>query len=80
MGPGVTPPIEEWDIDDRRIHFDDGAHNRGILYARGTSAMALQVDILRRGVDVLAQGDASAQRAPRAARFRRSTSAGWMNA
>lgn len=48
-----TPGVEEWDIDDRRIHFDDGAHNRGILYARGTSAMALQVDILRRGVDVL---------------------------
>ena len=41
-----TPGVEEWDIDDRQIHFDDGAHNRGILYARGTSAMALQVDIL----------------------------------
>lgn len=48
-----TPGVEEWDVPGRRIHFDDGAHNRGVLFSRGTSAMALQVDILRRGVDVL---------------------------
>ena len=52
-----TPGVEEWEVDGRRIHFDDGAHNRGVLYARGSSAMALQLDVLRRGVDVLvAQG------------------------
>ena len=52
-----TPGVEEWEVDGRRIHFDDGAHNRGVLYARGNSAMALQLDVLRRGVDVLvAQG------------------------
>ena len=48
-----TPGVEEWDVDGHRIHFDEGAHNRGILLARGSNAMALQLDVLRRGVDVL---------------------------
>ena len=50
-----TPGVEEWDVPERRIHFGSGAHNRGILYSRGSSAMALQLDVLRRGVDVLEQ-------------------------
>ena len=54
-----TPGVEEWDVDDRRIHFDEGAHNRGILYARGSSALTLQLDVLRRGVDVLVDQGAS---------------------
>ena len=48
-----TPGVEEWDVPGRQIHFDEGAHNRGLLVSRGTSALALQLDILRRGVDVL---------------------------
>jgi len=48
-----TPGVEEWAIPGRQIHFTEGAHNRGILVSRGTSALALQIDILRRGVDVL---------------------------
>ena len=35
------------------MHFSEGAHNRGWLLASGSSALALQVDILRRGLDVL---------------------------
>lgn len=48
-----TPGIEEWDVPGRRIHFDEGGHERGYLVAGGTSALALQVAILRRGIDVL---------------------------
>ena len=48
-----TPGVEEWATPERQIHFAEGAHNRGILISRGTSALALQIDILRRGVDVL---------------------------
>lgn len=50
-----TPGVEEWEVDGRRIHFDEGAHNRGVLFARGSSAMALQLEVMRRGVDVLVQ-------------------------
>jgi dienelactone hydrolase len=48
-----TPGVEEWDQPGRHIHFSQGAHNRAWLAASGTSALALQVDILKRGVDVL---------------------------
>lgn len=48
-----TPGMEEWDRPSRHVHFDDGAHNRGYLAAGGTSALALQVAQLRRGLDVL---------------------------
>ena len=48
-----TPGVEEWDVPGRRIHFEDGAHNRAFLVAGGSSALALQLDILRRGLDVL---------------------------
>jgi dienelactone hydrolase len=49
-----TPGMEEWDRPSRHVHFDEGAHNRGYLAAGGTSALALQVAQLRRGLDVLA--------------------------
>ena len=45
--------MEEWSQPGRHIHFAEGAHNRGWLLASGTSALALQVDVLRRGLDVL---------------------------
>ena len=48
-----TPGMEEADRPGRHIHFDEGAHNRALLAAGGTSAMALQVALLRRGVDLL---------------------------
>jgi dienelactone hydrolase len=48
-----TPGVEEWDVPGRRIHFDAGAHNRAFLAAGGTSAMALQLAVLRRGLDLL---------------------------
>jgi len=48
-----TPGVEEWDHPGRHVHFSEGAHNRAWLAASGTSALALQVDILRRGVDIL---------------------------
>ncbi len=52
-----TPGVEEWDVPGRRIHFDAGAHARAFLVAGGSSAMALQLAILRRGLDLLeAQG------------------------
>lgn len=49
-----TPGVEEWDRPERQIHMADGAHNRAFLAAGGTSALALQLAILRRGLDVLA--------------------------
>ncbi len=48
-----TPGMEEADRPGRHIHFDDGAHNRAFLAAGGTSAMALQLALLQRGVDLL---------------------------
>ncbi len=48
-----TPGVEEWDVPGRRIHFDAGAHSRAFLAAGGSSAMALQLAVLRRGLDVL---------------------------
>ena len=52
-----TPGVEEWDQPGRHVHFADGAHNRGWLVSNGSSALALQMDVLKRGLDVLeAQG------------------------
>ena len=48
-----TPGVEEWDVPGRRIHFDAGAHNRAFLVAGGSSAVALQLAVLRRGLDLL---------------------------
>jgi dienelactone hydrolase len=48
-----TPGVEEWDQPGRHIHFSQGAHNRAWLAASGSSALALQLDILKRGLDVL---------------------------
>ena len=48
-----TPGVEEWDVPGRRIHFDEGVHNRAFLASGGSSALALQLDVLRRGLDVL---------------------------
>ncbi len=49
-----SPGVEEWDIPSRQIHFDAGAHNRAALAAGGSSALALQLGVLQRGLDVLA--------------------------
>ncbi len=54
-----TPGMEEWDRPGRWIHFDAGAHNRGYLAAGGTSALALMVAQLRRGLDLLAAAGAT---------------------
>lgn len=48
-----TPGVEEWEVPGRDIHMDEGAHNRALLAAAGTSALALQVEVLRRGLDLL---------------------------
>ncbi len=48
-----TPGVEEAEVPGRVIHFDEGAHNRALLAAGGTSAMGLQLALLRRGLDVL---------------------------
>ena len=48
-----TPGVEEWDRAGRRIHFDEGAHERGYLLSGGTSALALQMAGARRGLDLL---------------------------
>ena len=49
-----TPGMEEHDRPDNEIHLDPGgAHGRGYLLAAGTNAMALQVALLRVGLDLL---------------------------
>ena len=48
-----SPGVEETDVPGRRLHFSEGVHNRGLLVAGGSSALSLQLDGLRRGVDVL---------------------------
>ena len=48
-----TPGVEEGDRPNRQIHFDEGAENRQILEAAGSSAMALQLHGLMAGVDLL---------------------------
>ena len=50
----VEPPgVEEQDLPGRRLHFDEGAHERAFLLAGGTSALAVQVSALGRGLDLL---------------------------
>jgi len=50
----VEPPgVEEQELPGRLLHFDEGAHGRGFLLAGGTSALALQVTALARGLDLL---------------------------
>ncbi len=49
-----TPGVEEWEgVPGHDLHFEAGAHARAYLAAGGSSAMALQIAILRRGLDVL---------------------------
>jgi dienelactone hydrolase len=50
-----SPGVEETDVPGRRLHFSEGVHNRGLLVAGGSSALSLQLDGLRRGVDVLTE-------------------------
>ena len=52
-----TPGVEEGDRPDRQIHFDEGAANRQLLEAAGSSAMALQLHGLMAGVDLLESRD-----------------------
>ncbi|MEE2752054.1 MAG: hypothetical protein VX519_11550 [Myxococcota bacterium] len=48
-----TPGVEEGDLPGRQIHHAEGAHNRALLAAANTSAMALQVHGLQAGLDYL---------------------------
>ncbi|MCP4810828.1 MAG: hypothetical protein GY913_11430 [Proteobacteria bacterium] len=48
-----TPGVEEGDTPGRQIHFDGGAHNRALLAAADTSAMAVQLHGLQAGLDYL---------------------------
>jgi len=48
-----SPGVEEWAAEAYDVHLERGAHNRVFLAAAGTSAMALQVAALRRGLDLL---------------------------
>lgn len=48
-----TPGVEEGDLPGRRIHFEQGAHGRALLAAAGTSAMAVQLEGLQAGLDLL---------------------------
>ena len=50
-----NPGSEEFGTRDRALHFGRGAHNRAFLHAGGSSALALQVDALRAGLDFLEQ-------------------------
>ncbi len=54
-----TPGVEEWETPARQIHFEGGAHNRALLAAGGSGTMALQMEILRRGLDALEARGAS---------------------
>lgn len=48
-----TPGVEEGDLPGRRIHLEAGAHGRALLAAAGTSAMAVQLEGLQAGLDLL---------------------------
>jgi len=48
-----TPGVEEGDLPGRRIHFEAGAHGRALLASAGTSAMAVQLETLQAGLDLL---------------------------
>lgn len=53
-----TPGVEEGERPDRQLHFEGGAHNRALLAAAGSSALALQLAGLQAGLDYLqARGD-----------------------
>ncbi|MCK6523230.1 hypothetical protein L6R49_17580 [Myxococcota bacterium] len=53
-----TLGVEEGDLPGRRVHFEGGAHNRALLAAGGSSAMATQLDGLQAGLEYLkARGD-----------------------
>lgn len=55
-----TPGMEQGDRADNEIHLDPGgAHGRGYLLAGGTNAMALQVALLKVGLDLLEQRGAT---------------------
>jgi dienelactone hydrolase len=47
------PGVEEWDVPGRWLHFEQGAFNRAALLAGGSSALGLQVQIARRGLEAL---------------------------
>jgi dienelactone hydrolase len=51
-----SPGVEEWTVPGRLLHFAEGLHHRAFLAAGGSSALALQVALLRRGLDFL-QGE-----------------------
>lgn len=55
-----SPGVEEGDTPQRQIHFSEGAHNRGLLVAGGSSALALQMAGLQAAVSAL--GDLGAER------------------
>lgn len=48
-----TLGVEEGDLPGRRLHFEGGAHNRALLVAGGTSAMATQIEGLQAGIQYL---------------------------
>jgi dienelactone hydrolase len=53
-----TLGVEEGDLPGRRVHFEGGAHNRALLVAGGSSAMATQLEGLQAGVQYLqSRGD-----------------------
>ena len=47
------PGVEEWERPGRQIHFEGGAHNRAALAAAGSSALALQILVARRGLEAM---------------------------
>ena len=48
-----TLGVEEGDLPGRQLHFEGGAHNRALLVAAGTSAMATQIEGLQAGIQYL---------------------------
>ena len=54
-----TPGVEEGYREDRWIHLSEGAHNRHLLASAGTSAMALQLEGLQAGLDLLEERGAT---------------------
>lgn len=54
-----SPGVEEWSTEGMDLHLARGEHNRAFLAAAGTNAMALQLAVARRGLDLLASRGAS---------------------
>lgn len=52
-----TPGVEEGHRPDRLIHLDGGAANRAALVEHGTTALAVQLEALQAGLDVLQARD-----------------------